>query len=80
MSYKQAEKKDNDTIKMKFLLHKDKRLKKGKPTAQKQEYGCPALQSSLCSHTHAFYPTRVGQDNNKGDGDHLKRNRNNLTI
>jgi len=38
---------------MKFLLHKDKK-EKGKPTAQKQECGCPSLQPSLRSHTHAF--------------------------
>ena len=56
--YKQAEKKDNDTMKMKFLLHKDKE-ENGKPTAQKQECGCPSLQPSLRSHTHAFFqPTR----------------------
>jgi hypothetical protein len=27
---------------------------KGKATAQKQECGCPSLQPSLRSHTHAF--------------------------
>jgi len=48
--YKQAEKKDNDTMTMKFLLHKDK----GNPSPQKQECGCPSLQPSLRSHTHAF--------------------------
>jgi hypothetical protein len=49
-------KKDNDTITMKFLLHKDKE-EKGKPSPQKQECGCPSLQPSLRSHTHAFLPT-----------------------
>jgi len=34
------------------LLHRDK--KTGKATAQKQECGCPSLQPSLRSHTHAF--------------------------
>ena len=50
-------KKDNDTMTMKFLLHKDKE-EKGKPSPQKQESGCPSLQPSLRSHTHAFLPTR----------------------
>ncbi len=53
--YKQAEKKNNDTMKMKFLLHKDKE-EKGKPSPQKQECGCPSLQTSLRSLTHAFLP------------------------
>ena len=47
-------KKDNDIMTMKFLLHKDKE-KKGKPSPQKQECGCPSLQPSLRSHTHAFF-------------------------
>jgi len=47
-----SRKKDNDTMTMKFLLHKDKEERKS--TAQKQECGCPSLQSSLRSHTHAF--------------------------
>jgi len=51
--YKQAEKKDTDTMTMKFLLHKDKE-ENGKPSPQKQECGCPSLQPSLRSHTHAF--------------------------
>ncbi len=41
---------------MEFLLHKDKK-KIGKPTAQKQECGCPSLQFPLRSHTHAFLTT-----------------------
>ena len=41
-------------MKMKFLLHKD-RKETGNPTAQKQECGCPSLQASLRSHTHAFF-------------------------
>ena len=49
-----SRKKDNYTMTMKFLLHKDKE-EKGKPSPQKQECGCPSLQSSLRSHTHAFY-------------------------
>lgn len=48
---------------MKFLLHKDKE-EKGKPTAQKQECGCPSLQPFLRSHTHAFFPTHGRQFNN----------------
>jgi hypothetical protein len=36
-----------------FLLHKDKE-EKGKASPQKQECGCPSLQPSLRSHTHAF--------------------------
>jgi hypothetical protein len=40
---------------IKFLLHKDKEVN-GKPTAQKQECGCPSLQPSLRSHSHAFFP------------------------
>jgi len=64
---------------MKFLLHKDKE-ESGKPTAQKQECGCPSLQPSLRSHTHAFFPAHVGQDNNNGEGDHLKRNQNNKIL
>jgi hypothetical protein len=39
--YKQAEKKDNDTMKMKFLLHKDKRS--GNP---------PHIQAHLAAPTH----------------------------
>jgi hypothetical protein len=46
-------KKENDTITMKFFLHKDKEEKK--PSPQKQECGCPSLQPSLHSHTHAFF-------------------------
>jgi hypothetical protein len=61
--YKQAEKKDNDTMTMKILLHKDKE-EKGKPSPQKQECGCPSLHSSLRSHTHAFFPAHEGQFNN----------------
>jgi hypothetical protein len=38
----------------KFLLHKDKE-ENGKPSPQKQECGCPSLQPSLRSHTHAFF-------------------------
>jgi hypothetical protein len=41
-----------------FLLHKDKEEKR-KPSPQKQECGCPSLQPSLCSHTHAFFATRL---------------------
>ena len=52
--YKQAEKKDNDTMTMRFLLHKDKE-EKGKSSPQKHECGCPSLQPSLRSHTHAFF-------------------------
>jgi hypothetical protein len=52
--YKQAEKKDNDRMTMKFLLQKDKE-EQGKPSPQKQECGCPSLQTSLRSHTHAFF-------------------------
>ena len=74
--YKQAEEKTDDTMTMKFLLHKDKE-EKGKPSPQKQECGCPSLQSSLYSHTHAYFPTHVGRDKNKGKGDHLKRSQNN---
>jgi hypothetical protein len=39
---------------MKFLLHKDKE-ENGKASPQKQECGCPSLQPSLRSHTHAFF-------------------------
>jgi hypothetical protein len=73
--YKQAEKKDNDTMKMKFLLHKDKE-ENGKPTAQKQECGGPSLQPSLRSHTHALFPAHSKQDNNNGEGNHPKRSKN----
>lgn len=48
-----SQKKDNDTMTIKFLLHKDKE-ENGKPSPQKQECGCPSLQPSLRSHTHAF--------------------------
>jgi hypothetical protein len=48
---------------MKFLLHKDKE-EKGKPTAQKQECGCPSLQPFLRSHTNAFFPAHGRQFNN----------------
>jgi len=41
-------------LNMKFLLHKDKE-EKGKASPQKQECGCPSLQPSLRSHTHAFF-------------------------
>ena len=46
-------------MKKKFLLHKEKD-EKGKPTAQKQECGCPSLQPTLRSQTHAFF-TAHGQ-------------------
>ncbi|NLU37352.1 MAG: hypothetical protein GXX78_00520 [Bacteroidales bacterium] len=39
---------------MENLLHKDKKENKEKAHAQKQECGCPSLQPSLRSHTHAF--------------------------
>jgi len=39
---------------MKFLLHKNKE-ERGKASPQKQECGCPSLQPSLRSHTHAFF-------------------------
>jgi len=39
---------------MKNLLHKDNE-EKGKVNPQKQECGCPSLQPSLRSHTHAFF-------------------------
>jgi len=55
--YKQAEKKDTDTMTMKFLLHKDKEENMENATAQKQVCGCPSLQPSLRSHTHAFFAT-----------------------
>jgi hypothetical protein len=44
-------------MKMKFILYKDKKEKR-KPTAQKQVYGCPSPQLSLCSNKHAFLPAR----------------------
>ena len=45
-------------MKMKFLLHKDKK-EKGEHSPQKQECGCPSLQPTLRSHTHVFYlPTK----------------------
>ena len=40
---------------MENLLHKDKKENKEKAHAQKQECGCPSLQPSLRSHTHAFF-------------------------
>jgi len=39
---------------MKFLLLKDRKENKENASAQKQECGCPSLQPSLRSHTHAF--------------------------
>jgi len=39
---------------LKFLLHEDKEENKENATIQKQECGCPSLQPSLRSHTHAF--------------------------
>jgi len=39
---------------MNSLLHKDRKENKKNATAQKQECGCPSLQPSLRSHTHAF--------------------------
>jgi hypothetical protein len=65
---------------MKFLLHKDRKENKENATAQKQECGCPSLQSSLRSHTHAFYPTHVKQNNKNGEGNHLKRSQNNKSY
>lgn len=43
---------------MENLLHKDKKENTEKAHTQKQECGCPSLQPSLRSHTHAFlaYP------------------------
>jgi len=41
-------------MKIEFLLQKDKE-EKGKASPQKQEFGCPSLQPSLRSHTHAFF-------------------------
>jgi len=49
-------KKDSDPMTMNFLLHKDRKENKENATAQKQECGCPSLQPSLRSHTHAFFP------------------------
>lgn len=46
-------------MKGEFLLHKDKE-EKGKASPQKQECGCPSLQSSLRSHTHAFLASTPG--------------------
>jgi hypothetical protein len=40
-----------------FLLLKDKKENREKALAQKQECGCPSLQPSLRSHTHAFFAT-----------------------
>jgi len=60
---------------MKFLLHKDKEERR-KSSPQKQECGCPSLQSSLRSHTHAFFPAHLKQDNNNGEGNHLKWSQN----
>jgi hypothetical protein len=51
---------------MKFLLHKDKEENMENATAQKQECGCPSLQPSLRSHTHAFLAdTRKNMTKNK---------------
>jgi hypothetical protein len=47
-------KKDNKRIRMKFLPHKDKERKE-KPSPQKQECGCPSLQTYLSSRTHKFF-------------------------
>jgi len=47
-------KKTDDGMKIEFLLHKDKK-ENGKSSPQKQECGCPSLQPSLRSHTHAFF-------------------------
>lgn len=47
---------------MKFLQYKDNE-EKGMPSPQKQEFGCPSLQPTLSSHTHAFFPAHEGQDN-----------------
>ncbi len=58
-----------------FLLHKD-RKEKGKPTAQKQECGCPSLQSSLRCHTHAFYQPTGDNAIYNGEGDHQNRSQN----
>lgn len=64
---------------MKFLLHKDKE-ENGQPTAQKQECGCPSLQPSLRSHTHAFSPAHSKQDNNNGEGNHPKRSQKQINL
>ncbi|HNY45262.1 MAG TPA: hypothetical protein PKH15_11280, partial [Bacteroidales bacterium] len=53
---------DNNTMTMKFLLHKDKE-ENGKPSPQKQECGCPSLQPSLRSHTHAFFADPLTANN-----------------
>jgi hypothetical protein len=42
---------------MKFLLHKDKE-EKGKPTAQKQECGCPLYNFSLVATHMPFFLTK----------------------
>jgi hypothetical protein len=49
-------------MKGKFLLHKDKE-EKGKSSPQKQECGCPSLQPSLRSHTHAFFADPLTANN-----------------
>ena len=72
-------KKTDDTMTMKFLLHKD-RKEKGKPTAQKQECGCPSLQPSLRSHTLAFSPAHSKQDNNNGEGNHPKMSQKQINL
>ena len=48
---------------IKFLLHEDKE-ENGKLSPQKQECGCPSLQPSLRSHTHAFLSAHGRQCNN----------------
>jgi hypothetical protein len=57
---------------MKNLLQKEKQ-KKRIATAQKQECGCPSLQPSFRSHTHAFFTAHGRQWYRKGEGNNLNR-------
>jgi hypothetical protein len=51
--YNQADEKDDDTMTMKFWLHKDKEENKENAYGQKQECGYPSPQPFLRT-THSF--------------------------
>ena len=59
-SYKQAEKKDTDTMTMKFLLHKDKEEKENPAHKSKSVAALPCIRPFAATHM-LFLPTRSPQ-------------------
>lgn len=56
--YKQAEKKDNDTITMKFLLHKDNEEKRKMPPLKSKSVAALPCNRPFAATHMLFLPTR----------------------